>query len=312
MGWLIELVSSQRAVGKKLAKLSSKEKAKRMALWKELLSNYKRKEAISRHFSPGNIEEALRNWDNTLIKLGEIESLIPHELVSIEGEEKLEEEILRDIERLMRLNIREMFHNISNDENRLSEFIRLLNEINNFLVTELHLIMKIRGRPPNVKGLLRGLFSLIFQKEEMLYEVFAKECHPDNSLYKEIHEFARAVILHEEIKERVVSEEEKFANLVLQKMSWDTSRNTYRKLGEALIFELAEKAGAPLRDPDEMEEGIKKMKRYIRSDDVLRKVILKFKPKFSEMEIQVMVWAFRKAFDNGYFEEIAEAALYEL
>ncbi|MEA2037325.1 MAG: hypothetical protein U9O94_07475 [Nanoarchaeota archaeon] len=313
MGWLKHLIQNRRSVGKELARLDDREKAKRIALWHQLLSNYEKKNEDSKHFSRKNIKITLENWDFVLDKLEQIEALIPKDLVSIEGEEKLEKEIVEDIERLMNLNLIRINDNIAEDKDRLSEFIKLLSEIHNFLETELYLIRIIRGKPHNVEALLIKLYLLISLDEHRLYEVFREDRHDDAELYKEIHDFAIAVITHEKVKKRILSEEEKFARLAAEKMIQDESRNAYRKLAEAILFELARMAGGPYKErpDDDIEEGVLKMEGFVNSDAILHEIIHKLRPGYDEMKIRAVIWAFRKTFNNGYFVDIASVILYE-
>src|SRR3989338_4220253 len=96
MGLLNHLFGNKKSIAKELVMDDNK----RMNLWRKHISNYYKREALCKHFSFGNIDAALNNFEATRKVLTQIESLIPSELINIRDEDKEDKEILTDLERL--------------------------------------------------------------------------------------------------------------------------------------------------------------------------------------------------------------------
>jgi len=302
MGWLNHFFMGKKGIAREVIS-----KDKRIASWEKLLSNHPKREELCNHFSGRNINNALRDFDATLRVLGEIEALIPPDLIDIDQEEKLEKDVLKDLELLRdSVGIRDLSETIAEEKRRKDLLVQLFREIHDVLKAELHLIRLIRERPPNVKNLLSHLFVLIFNKEHMLYELFRKELYDEDALHlhEEIWQLAKAIILQEEIKEEEETDEEKFAREMLAEMGDAESRHEYRKLGEGIFCKLAEMAGAPLKMGEDITEGIRKMEGLMKNDAILYKIIKRLKRKYNDTIIRATMLAFRKAYDLNHFEDL--------
>jgi hypothetical protein len=302
MGLLNHLFGSKKSIAKELKK---DEQDKLWTLFEKQVSNYKKKEELCKHFSYGNVDKALKNFNATKRTLRRIRALIFSELVSISDEEKLEKEILEDLEGLKgKDEIKDLSLVIVTEEGRKEKLHELFNEIHNVLMIELHLIRVILENPLNVRNLLLHLFRLIYHREEHLYEVFRKGAYSTQSrhLHKEICRIAKAVIFQEEVEELKETDEDKFARSMFKYMGKTESQHSYRVLGEAIFDKLAEMAGLPSSRKEDVTECLERMEELMKYNKVLFKIIKKLRPKYSDMKIVAARRAFRKSFDMGAFE----------
>ena len=96
MGWLNDLVGSRAGRARGLS-IKGQE---RLRLWEKHLKDFKKREELSKFFSIANIGYALEHPEELDRVWDQIENLISKDIVVIDAEEKLEEEILRDLARL--------------------------------------------------------------------------------------------------------------------------------------------------------------------------------------------------------------------
>ena len=93
--------------GKNTAKDLVLNRKRLLDLWKEHLQNFAYREDLARLFKPGNLNDpkvvhSPRFWDDLGPVLDKIEALISKDFVTIHDEEKSEEEILADLNSLIR------------------------------------------------------------------------------------------------------------------------------------------------------------------------------------------------------------------
>ncbi|MBW2974569.1 hypothetical protein KY366_02530 [Candidatus Woesearchaeota archaeon] len=296
MGLLNHIFGDKKDIAKELAV----DNEKCIPLWEQHISNWKQREQLCKKFSPANMRKAPPASNEILPILEKIESLISPDLITIGDEKKLEEEILDDMGRLKEIKEIESLSQIFLYEKRKKEaLVKLFGETYDVLEIELHLIELIKEWPPNVEKLLKHLFKLIFYHEDELYKPFRKELF-NKSTNEAISRFVRAVLLQEELKEEIESEEEKFARDISEKMR-EGSKHHYRRLGEDIFSELVDRV--QLLRSEDITEGIKRLEDLIENDDLLYKMIKKLRPRYADVKIRAVILAFRKAFNMGEFEE---------
>ncbi|MFA6088936.1 MAG: hypothetical protein WC755_03665 [Candidatus Woesearchaeota archaeon] len=287
-----------RNIGKELIE----EEHKRIILWNDLLKNQELSEELSNHFNCKNVDKALENFKETDEILKQIEALTSKELVDISDEEKTDDEILTELDKLREIHELEALNDdiveIKQKEHRIRE---LFQEIFKILTLKLHLIRVIRNNP--TKELLITLFRLIFFQEAMVFKIFKKDTFFDES--KHIHfyitKITKAIILEEEIKEEPETDEEKFIKEMVKKMGIEDSRNEYRLLGENIYNEFAEMAGAPLGMNGDILKGIERMEKLMKKDKLMYKTIKKLKPKYDDAKIKMTIIAFRQSYELSHF-----------
>ncbi len=307
MGLLNHIFGNRESVAKELLM----DNEKRMALWKQHLANYKKREALCRHFNFGNINNALQNFDATIKVLNEIESLISPELVHIRDEEKLDHEIEAD---LNRLKSSEDYYNLAREivdsVQKQEQLIALFNEIFIVLKTELHLIKLVRKRPSNAKELLLQLFRVMNSKEAVLYNIFDKDKYNFAEFdYKSIADISRSIILQEELKKELETDEEKFAEKmkIIEKMQPTDSETTgnYRKLGEQIFYVLTGVPDGLLKGLDVIKT-LKKVEKDMLNNWLMYAVVKKLRPKYDDVKIKAVIIAFRRAYNLGHFEDMEQ------
>ena len=300
MGLLNHLFGNKKSIAKELVMDDNK----RMNLWRKHISNYYKREALCKHFSFGNIDNALKYFETTKKVLDQIESLISSELINIKEEDKDDKEILADLESLRSdAEIDDLLGILVEEKQKQTALLSLFKEIHDTLLVELYMIRLIRKKPFNVKEILLKLFTLINNREFMLYKVFNKEyfSNENKESHAKIVQFARAIILGQELKEEIETDEEKFAKDMLRLMAPGESKKGYRKLGENIFSLLDNAAEVPLKG-EGILIGIKKMERLMKDDEFIYKLIKKLKPRFDDTKIRAAIIAFRKAYDFGHFE----------
>ncbi|MDP7505894.1 MAG: hypothetical protein QF362_00420 [Candidatus Woesearchaeota archaeon] len=301
MSLLNHLFGSKKSTVKELVMDDNK----RMALWNKHIANSKLRENLSKHFNFKNVDNALQDFKATDKILRELESLISPELINIANEEKTDEEILADLEQLKSTNeLEKLSKTILSVKQKQSTLLKLFHEIFNVLKAELHLIHLIRKKPS--KALLLKLFELIFRSEPELYRVFREQSFfgENKHIHTSIMKIARAILLEEEVKEELESDEEKFVREIAQQMHPDESRRRYRKLGEDIFLTLTEMADESLPKGEDITERMKLINRIMKKDEIMYKIVKKLRPKYDETKIKAVILAFRKAYNLGHFDEL--------
>ena len=301
MGLLTHLFGSKKSIAKELVMDDNK----RMALWDAHLSNYLIREKLSKHFNFRNVDKALQDFEGTEKVLGQIEASISPELVNISDEEKTDEEILADLRRLKsRDEIEALSDAVLSVKQKQSALLKLLHEIYNVLKAELHLIRFVRKKTTDSRDLLLRLFEIIFHQEAKLYKVFREQYFfaENKHIHANIVRITRAIILEEEVKEEMETDEEK----LLQVNDMDTFT-----LGEDIFLALAGIAGAPMPTGEDITKGIERMKGFMKNDNIMHKIVKKLRPKYDDFKIRGVILAFRNAYNLGHFEELeSEFATY--
>jgi hypothetical protein len=304
MGLFNHLFGNKKALAEELAMDDNK----RLALWDEHLKNYEEREWLCRNFNYFNINDAVKNLDQTIKILEQIESLISPELVSLGKEIKIDQESIRDIKDLEILSrvegLSEMFGATEKKEKIILE---LFNKMFRVLKAELQLIRQIRKKPENVRELLLELFDIMYAVEARLSNVFRDKCYREESkkIHVDIMKITRAILLEEKLEKRKETDDEKFARQLHRKMIDPESDHSYRRLGEAILDKLAAMAGSPLpRDAEKYMTGIEKINKFVGDDNLLHEVIRKLRPRFDETRIRIVMNAFRSAYNHLHFEDL--------
>ncbi|HIH43186.1 TPA: hypothetical protein HA246_06090, partial [Candidatus Woesearchaeota archaeon] len=222
-------------------------------------------------------------------------------------EEKTDEEILADLRRLKsRDEIEALSDAVLSVKQKQSALLKLLHEIYNVLKAELHLIRFVRKKTTDSRDLLLRLFEIIFNQEAKLYKVFREQYFfaENKHIHANIVRITRAIILEEEVKEEMETDEEKFAREIVKQMSSDESKRRYRKLGEDIFLALAGIAGAPMPTGEDITKGIERMKGFMKNDNIMHKIVKKLRPKYDDFKIRGVILAFRNAYNLGHFEEL--------
>lgn len=280
---------------------------KRMTLWNEHLSTHLLREKLCENFNFKNVDSALQNFEATKDILIQLENLISPEFVNINNEEKNEVEILDDLKKLKtNSELDKLCDDVVYLKQKQSNIIALFDEMLLVLRTELHLIQLLKTNPINSRDLLLKLFEIIFHKEARLYQVFMEKTfrrEENKHIHFAIVKIARSIILEEELKEEIESDEEKFVREIVTKMGLSESRNSYRLMAENMYLDLADMAGAPLRNDEDILDGINRLGEFIKDDVVMYNLVKKLKPKYTDLEIKMVILAFRFAFDLGHFDD---------
>ena len=313
MGLLNHLFGGKKGLAQKLV-LDEK---RRLALWEEHIANYPQREELAKHFSFKNVERATEDRRETTKVLTKIEALIHPDLINIGEEEKLEEEIVADLNKLKDAATFQL-QTIVEEKKKQELLLPLFQEIHDTLIVELYLISLIKKKladntqnRENIKDLLLKLFRLINFKEAMLYKLFRKESYFEQNLpqYDLITKIARAVILQEKLEKEIETEEDIFAKEMFEKMAEleyvpEESKHEYHQLAEDIFFVLTGKVGAPRPRDEDLTIAIGKMERIIRNDATMSKIVKKLRPKYGEAKIKAAIRAFRKAYNNLHFEHL--------
>lgn len=305
MGLLNHIFGNRESAAKELLM----DNEKRMVLWKQHLANYSKKDELAHHFSFGNIDKAMHDFNATERVLNQIEELIPPELVNINNEEKLDHEILSD---LGKLKSSEEYFNLAKsivEEMRKQEkLIALFEEIYFILKTELHLLKLIKKRPANTRELLLQLFRVISVKEGVLYKVFREDDY--TKFYEHNHriigELAKSIILQEELKKELEIDEEKFVKKMIKSMrpAESETQGRYRELGEKIFQELTGISDALPSKVKDIAKIIEMAEKRMQNDAIMHLIIKKLRPRYDDAKIKATMQAFRGAYDLGHFENL--------
>jgi hypothetical protein len=280
------------------------EDERRIALWKEHLSNHIEREKLSKHFNRANVDKTLENFETVEAILEKIEALISPELIKINDEEKTDAEILVDLEQL---RDNPELDNLSSEIRALggeqSVLLTIFHEIHKILEAELYLIRLIRKKPENIRDLLLKLFRIIFHQEARLYGIFREEKYFEENrpTHTKIMKMATAIIHGKEVEK--MGEEEKLAREIFEQMG---PKGKHRKLAEDIFLRLIKIIGAPLRTPEAVMQGINALEDLIKNDEKLYRIIKKLRPKYDDNMFKAVILAFREAYKAGYLEDLEQ------
>jgi len=278
---------------------------KRLSLWSEHLANFPKREALAKFFSYANVDNALNNLPELDRVLAEIESLVSKDLVSIEDEEKTQDEILQDIERLISSRDGYAVSHLTSIVARQAAIFNILKKLYRMLKVELHAIRAVRKNPN--RNFLLNLFKLIFHEEASINNGFMAECYSKygKDTWEDLDRLAKATLLEEKLTEDIQSAEETFIRMAVQEIGSE-KRRKYRRLAEDIYYDLLEIIGAPFRTPEDFDRGLEELERLVLDDNTLQKLILKNKRrlKLTDEQVEWMIKAFKKSYEYGHFEEL--------
>lgn len=308
MGFLNHLFGGRKATAKEL-RLDAK---KRIKLWEEHMKNYKEREELSKRFNFGNVDNALKDLKALDELLKQIEGLISEDVITIESEERTDEEILFDLKALTSKKKVDEFYKLrestATQSKREHLILKLFNEIHYTLMLELRTIRRLmeEKKPKKMKDMLTYLFRLIFHNEAPLYTTFMKQSYDDHSFFKEVDRIAKAILLEEKIEEKIESEEQKFINRMVKIVGTEDSKHHLRIAAEEIYQSVLLEAGAPFSHDEEFEEIIERINQTANDDRILYTIIKKEFPKYSEEKIKQVMKAFKRSFNLGHLEGSAD------
>ena len=309
MGIFNHLFGGRKGLAREL--VSDSEKL--IELWKTHLRLYRRKKILAKRFSFKHIEDLLKNPERLEKALKRIEKVVMNEIINIEGEEKLEEEIITD---LKKLNSEETYQEIMDwtieigkEKNIQTNILNIFGRLHQVLSTELHIIRIVKKRIleknyQNIKDLLLGLFQLIFHREDYLYDAFDSEAFRNKNVPLQVEKIVRAILLEEKLEKEELIVEDKFLRLMVKVMGKEKSSTNYRKLGKNIYSDIMKEAGAPFMGEDAVNKGLEKFVKMAGDDNFLQALIKKHRPDFDDKKTKRVMEAFRKAEILGHFDMI--------
>ncbi|MFH1173753.1 MAG: hypothetical protein V1725_01325 [archaeon] len=303
MGLLNHLFGTKKNLAQELVR----DDARRMALWKEHLANFEKREQLSSAFTVKRIDYAVQHAEETKIILQQMLSLISPEFVTVTDEEKNEEELVADLNRLKsKRELEKLTAAIVSAKQKQAHLLKLFQELFRVLQAELHIIRRLLQKQDETRTLLPVLFDLVFHREARIYMPFKERLFSDESMHmhQEIVCIARAILLEEEVHELQETDNEKFARKLARQMAPDEKKRTYRELGESIFLALGEKAGMPFMTGDVFEEGIQLMHELMSNDDEMHTIIKELRPKYDDRKIQIIILAFREAYTLDHFQDL--------
>lgn len=311
MGILNHLFGGRKGLAKELI-----DKEKRIEILKKHPNLYLQKSEKAKYFSFKNIDDALKNFNGLLEVLQEIEGMTKKELIDIEGETKNGEVIILDLKKLSSTQSNDetvsLLTNMGEGVDLQKNVLKLLQKLYDVLSTELHAIKHIEKKIEkkeleNLKDLLLDLFKLIFHQEAYLWKAFMNDSFLDKDIPLKIDKIARAILFEEELKEEVITLEEKFVRSTHNIMQDDSSEHHYRKLAENIFSDLIEEAanklyGAfPFSSNKKAEKGLKEVENMVNNDALLFRIIKKNRPRYDDKKLKLVMEAFRRAYGQTDF-----------
>lgn len=228
--------------------------------------------------------------------LYDMESSIRKDIVDIEGEEKLETDIIADLGKLssIKTELEAAESELSEAKNMEIHIRNLFQKYYQILVAELHLVRQIRQKFEEkdfgqVTNLLLSLRKLIVDTEAVVSRLlWHEEWDMIEGLPPKIRRVVHAVLLEKKVN----------------KVPLD-----YKELLNEIYIDIIEKFGAPFADYEEYEKARTKIDQFIREDtDALRKIIVKELKKqkmaHTETEVARIIKLFRDAYTSLEFREI--------
>lgn len=287
------------------------EAEKRLELWHRYLENYPKREQLAKYFSYASLREndvTSNDYAQGLMQvLAQIESLIGQELIDVTDEQKADEQIMADLRKLTASNHGQELYQLTNaiarESGKQKNLLVLFRKLHDVLKAELHAIQTVRKFPEKRPELLQLLSDLIFTQEGYLYKTFNADSFTDRSVYDEINLIARAILLEEELKEKIETAEDKFVNLMIKIMGNEDSAHHYRKLGESIYEDLVEEVG-DLGPEGDITEGIRRLEELMKDDALMQQLVKRARPKYNDEKISWTIKAFRKAYELGHFDNL--------
>jgi len=310
MGFLSRLIKSKEG----LAKETITDKETRKELWEEHISvNYPKRQAFAKQFSPRDIDNTLGKLDRVESLLAELEDLVSKDIVTIENEEKTEDEIIKDLKILASQKSKDhsekLIVKIATEHHNQKNFFIIFIKIHRVLKLELHIIRLVRKKlksrdHSNIRNLLEALFTLVYHQESKLYRIFEPEAFADRLAGDQISSIARSFILGEEFGQQKKSAEAKFIAYMVELFGSDDPGQYYVRLAESVFSSLSERAKLMSKDSENYYEWIENFERLLDDNGVLPELIRKFHRKTDDEEIRLITAAFRKSFNLNHFEEL--------
>lgn len=302
MGLLNRLFKSERRLIKEI--IFDEEKI--VNTWRLHLASYEERDDISKFFKINKLDEAINDLDALSDVLDKIKNTLNADLIDIEGEERLEQEVVKDMESFLsfdeRLKSNLLVQKIKSEKDIDKKTVNdLLKKVYQILNNELHaikiikekisLLKEIRGKkfledrelkqkeelPNEVKILLRNLFLLICHLEPSIYPALSQKCF-DKKHFGEVDRAIRAVFFDKEFKKKKIDADEFFID-ALKKLFAKSNKvdiGFWSRLPEYIFDELLEQIneGAPFGEDFDTLFPIFEEKIY--DDSVLDQIIGKF------------------------------------
>ena len=175
----------------RLAREIERDAEKRITIWKAYVKSRDEDDVLVRRFNYGTIDEALRDLKKLDATLAALQKRVPKEIVEVDEEEKLDEEIVADLERMSGAHgskrSREIKNAIIAEEKKLPHCEAYLKHAHDLLTTRLHTIRVLRGYlrliPPDACEMLRtaNLNSILAATDRLGIPKSVKEITPEIS-----------------------------------------------------------------------------------------------------------------------------------
>jgi hypothetical protein len=311
MGLLNRLFKSERRIIKEV--IFDEERI--INIWRMHLASYEERDNLSKFFKVNKIDEAVNNLDALSDVLDKIKDTLDADLIDIGGEERLEGEVIKDIEAFLsfdkRLESNLLVQKIRDQKDIDKKTINeLLKKVYQMLNNELHaikiikdkitLLKELRGRKflednevnqkeelsDEIKRILKGLFLTICHLEPSIYPALSQKCLSKDH-FEEVDRAIRAVFLDREFRKNEIDTNEFFID-ALRKLFANFNKvdmGFWSRLPEYIFDELLEQIneGAPFGEDFDRLFPIFEEKIY--DDSFLDQMI----GKFSENKIREFV-----------------------
>jgi len=306
VGLLNHLFGSKKGIAKELII----DENKKMSFLQKRLFDIASIRDLSMSFSFSEIDKALKDFSSTKEKLARIESLISAGWVSVGREERLEDEIIADINRLMtREDIEKLCSEMMTGLPKETELRKLLNEIYKTAKIIIRLIRLIMKKPSNVKNLLLELYKMILRLSQLCAPLSQESYYREKQQnHAKLIKLAKAIIFNEEINEKIIaqeeSDEERFSREMAYKMEYSETNLRYKGLAHSIFLNLAGLSGGLEKDPDEQKKMFERMENLMFDEKLMYTIVKKLRPRYADEKIKIVILAFRKAYDLGYLGRI--------
>lgn len=314
---------------KRLAKEIEKDEEKIIKTWRLHLNSYSLRDDLSRFFKINRVDEALKKPDELVETLNRIKATLSEELIETEDEERLEDDIIKYLEKLASKESKDHSYELAGKikAGKIEEETvrRIFMKIYEVLSTELHAIRLIKEK---IRSMKRIRFEneekqkLMAETKKMLQNLFYAICIQEAYLYaplnpggkvsehfEKVNDAVRAVLLEEKFEEAIQTAEDRMVDVIVQIIAKETHNreksmtHAYWRLVTEIFDDLIEMAGVP-SSYEEIDLWEKRLRKIIGDDIVMERTIRKNSPNSSDEETKVMIRAFRKSYSYGYFSEL--------
>lgn len=270
------------------------------SIWASYIANYINKVESVRKLlvSAGSAGKVLiKDQDQILKIIQDIENSIPRDLVNIQGEEKKEQEILKNVKKLTSnaggravYSLREQ---IIDEEKTITATYGILEKLAENLRAQLHVIKLIKQNPTN-EELLWSLYDLVNTQEWAFISFFNGKIR--NIKDRERLELIINVLRGEQIAKEVETEKEKLVKKYREIIMDVHSERENEIRGLALsVYEELKKEVDYYNNPDPEE----KIRALVYDDVRLTEKIKEFKSKYPKEKLKAFIKAFRYAYEHA-------------